>query len=89
MKALIIKDLTVTADLDHATMAAVRGGHGMTQTSWYPMPSPTYGTSVDATQNLTQLQNVVNATANGSAFVNGVTANNNTSQFGQNNIAVI
>ena len=89
MKTLIIKDLSVTSELDRGAMAAVRGGHGMTQTSWYPLPSPTYGTSVDATQNLTQFQNVVNATANGSAFVNGVTANNNTSQFGQNNIAVI
>jgi hypothetical protein len=89
MKNLIIKDLSVTSELDHGAMAAVRGGHSMTQTSWYPLPSPTYTTSVDATQNLTQLQNVVNATANGSAFVSGVTANNNTSQFGQNNIAVI
>jgi hypothetical protein len=89
MKTLTIKDLSVTSELDHGAMAAVRGGHGMSQTSWYPLPSPTYGTSVDATQNLTQFQNVVNATANGSAFVSGVTANNNTSQFGQNNIAVI
>ena len=89
MKTLIIKDLSVTSELDHGAMAAVRGGHGMSQTSWYPLPSPTYGTSVDATQNLTQIQNVDNATANGSAFVSGVTANNNTSQFGQNNIAVI
>jgi hypothetical protein len=89
MKTLIIKDLTVTTELDRDALAAVRGGYKMTQTSWYPLPSPTYGTSVDATQNLSQFQNVVNATANGSAFVNGVTANNNTSQFGQNNIAVI
>ncbi|GAA5020369.1 hypothetical protein IA69_21250 [Massilia sp. JS1662] len=89
MKTLIIKDLSVASELDRDTMAAVRGGYNMSQTSWYPLPSPTYGTTVDATQNLTQFQNVVNATANGSAFVNGVTANNNTSQFGQNNIAVI
>ncbi len=90
MKTLIIKDLLVTNELDRDAMVAVRGGYKMTQTSWYPLPSPpSYGTSVDATQNLTQFQNVVNATANGSAFVNGVTANNNTSQFGQNNIAVI
>ncbi|MFJ1471803.1 hypothetical protein [Massilia orientalis] len=91
MKTLIIKDLSVAAELDHGAMAAVRGGYNMSQTSWYPLPSPspTYATTVDATQNLTQFQNVVNATANGSAFVNGVTANNNTSQFGQNNIAVI
>jgi hypothetical protein len=90
MKTLIIKDLSVTAELDRDAMVAVRGGYNMTQTSsWYPLPSPTYSSTVDATQNLTQVQNVVNATANGSAFVSGVTANNNTSQFGQNNIAVI
>jgi len=89
MKTLTIKDLTVTTELDRDAMVAVRGGYNMTQTSWYPLPSPTYGTSVDAKQNLTQFQNVLNATANGSAFVSGVTANNNTSQFGQNNIAVI
>jgi hypothetical protein len=89
MKTLIIKDLSITSELDRGAMTAVRGGHRMSQTSWYPLPSPTYSMSVDATQNLTQLQNVVNATANGSAFINGVTANNNTSQFGQNNLAVI
>jgi hypothetical protein len=88
MKTLIIRDLTITSELDHHAMRAVRGGFGMTQTSWYPLPpSPTFRSSVDATQNLTQLQNVVNTTANGSAFIDGVTVNNNTSQFGQNNIA--
>ena len=88
MKTLIINDLTVTSELDHHAMRAVRGGHGMTQTSWYPPEAPKFSSSLDATQNLTQFQNVVNATANGSAFVDGVTANNNTSQFGQNNIGV-
>ncbi|WP_075793917.1 hypothetical protein [Massilia putida] len=88
MKTLIIKDLTVTSELDHHAMTAVRGGHGMTQTSWYPSASPKFSSSLDATQNLAQFQNVVNATANGSAFIDGVTANNNTSQFGQNNIGV-
>jgi hypothetical protein len=88
MKTLIIRDLTVTSELDHHAMRAVRGGHGMTQTSWNPLPqAPTFRSSVDATQSLIQLQNVVNATANGSAFIDGVTVNNNTSQFGQNNIA--
>jgi hypothetical protein len=55
--------------------------------SLYPMPS--YAKTVDATQNLAQFQNVLNETADGSAFVSGVTANNNTSQFGQNNLLVI
>jgi hypothetical protein len=55
-----------------------------------PMPSysPTFTSSIDARQNLQQLQDVVNATANDSAFIDGVTAHNNTDQFGQNNIQV-
>jgi hypothetical protein len=91
MKTLTIKDLAATCELDHKAMATVRGGYKMQTRSYslYPMPetySPSYTSSIDATQNLQQFQNVVNATANGSAFVDGVYANNNTSQFGQNNI---
>ena len=91
MKTLIIKDLAQNCELDHKQMAHVRGGHGMSSPSYslYPMPSPTYSKSVNATQNLAQFQNVLNETADGSAFVSGVTANNNTSQFGQNNLLVI
>jgi hypothetical protein len=91
MNTLIIKDLAQRCDLDHKQMASVRGGHGSGSPSYslFPMPSPTYSKSVDATQNLAQIQNVLNATADGSAFVSGVTANNNTSQFGQNNLLVI
>jgi hypothetical protein len=96
MKTLSIKDLVHTGDLDHDAMAAVRGGH-----SSYPsMPSypskspytPSYPSSttssLSVTQDLSQLQSVVNATANGSAFIDGVDVHNNTSQFGQNNVAV-
>ena len=89
MKTLIIKDLARNCELDHKHMARVRGGHGMGSPSYSPFPMPSYTTSVNANQNLTQIQNVLNDTANGSAFVSGVTANNNTSQFGQNNLLVI
>jgi len=88
MKTLIIKDLTLTAELAHADMAAVRGGHGVSM-PWMPSYSPTYDSSIKATQNLTQLQDVQNLTANGSAFISGVHVTNNTDQFGQNNIAVL
>jgi hypothetical protein len=92
MKTLTIKDLALTCDLDRGAMARVRGGYGKMQPSYslYPMPysSPGYTSTVDVNQNLQQLQNVTNATANGSAFINGVTANNNTSQFGQNNALI-
>jgi hypothetical protein len=99
MKTLIIKDLAKTCELSHDDMATVRGGHGsgsqnmgsysMGSPSYSLFPMPSYTTSVNANQNLTQVQNVLNDTANGSAFVSGVTANNNTSQFGQNNLLVI
>lgn len=92
MKTLTIKDLGRTEELDRKAMAAVRGGHsggsGGSQSPWYPSASPKSGLSLDATQGLTQLQNVVNATANGSAFVDCVNATNNTQQYGQNNILV-
>lgn len=89
MNALIINDLAVTCELDRRAMAAVRGGHGMTQTSWMPSGmQPAYSSTVNATQDLAQFQNVVDATANGSAFIAGVTAHNHTNQFGQNNAAV-
>jgi hypothetical protein len=89
MKTLNIKDLADTRELSHTDMIAVRGGHGMGGPSYSLFPMPSYTTSVNANQNLAQVQNVLNDTANGSAFVSGVTANNNTSQFGQNNLLVI
>jgi hypothetical protein len=99
MKTLTIKDLARTEELGAHAMAAVRGGHG-SGSQYYPPSSfnyspmmPSYGSgssdsSITATQSLSQLQNVVNATANGSAFLDGVHVTNNTKQFGQNNISV-
>jgi hypothetical protein len=93
MKTLTIKDLAVTCELDRGAMARVRGGYKMQQQSHSlnPMPSysPSFDSSINARQNLQQLQDVVNATANGSAFIDGVTVHNNTDQFGQNNIQVL
>jgi hypothetical protein len=96
MKSLTIKDLARTQALDAHAMAAVRGGHSMGSQYCPPsflsqMPSfysPSIDSSLHATQGLTQLQNVENATANGSAFLDGVHVTNNTKQFGQNNITV-
>jgi len=89
MNTLTIKDLGRTRELDHADLAAVRGGHGKSSAPWTMAPEPTkFGPSLDATQDLTQLQKVVNATANGSAFIDCVDVTNNTHQYGQNNILV-
>lgn len=90
MKALIIKDLARTEELDRSAMAAVRGGTAMSSMSYgFPLIySPSSDSSVHATQGLQQFQSVMNATANGSAFLDGVHVTNKTSQFGQNNIFV-
>ncbi len=90
MKTLTIKDLARTEELDHAALSTVRGG--MKMMSWPSYQTgdisytPSYDSSIHATQNLAQFQNVTNAVANGSAFVDKLHVNNNTSLFGQNNI---
>ena len=91
MKTLTIKDLARTEELDHAALSAVRGG----MSSMMGWPSyktgninytPSFDSSIHATQNLAQFQDVTNAVANGSAFVDKLHVKNNTSLFGQNNI---
>ena len=89
MKTLIIQDLATSCELSRNDMTAIRGGHGSTSMPWTTMYNPSYDTSIKANQNLMQFQDVKNLTANGSAFVSGVSATNNTDQFGQNNLLVI
>jgi hypothetical protein len=104
MKTLTIKDLARSEELGRSTMAAVRGGYNMSTAGYspssyspssyslFPMPpsySPSGDSSVHINQDLKQAQQVFNETANGSAFLNGVTVHNNTSQFGQNNALVL
>jgi hypothetical protein len=91
MNTLTIKDLAVTSELGRSAMAAVRGGQGKSSlSSCFPCFdwNPPGDSSVHATQGLQQFQSVVNATANGSAFLSGVDVTNTTNQFGQNNISV-
>jgi hypothetical protein len=89
MKTILIKDLARNELLDSKAMTNVRGGFAMN--SHLKLGdvtyAPSYDTSIHATQNLLQMQNVLNGTANGSAFLDGVHATNTTSQTGQNNIA--
>jgi hypothetical protein len=88
MKTLIITDLARTETLDRAAMTTVRGGHNQYYAPSYTFGDITYAPSSDssihAAQSLSQFQNVMTATANGSAFVDGVTVNNNVSQDGKN-----
>jgi hypothetical protein len=87
MNTLIIKDLDRAEQLDRTAMAAVRGGWSVFAPS-YKMGDVTYAptsdSSINAAQSLGQLQNVMTATANDSAFLSGVTVNNTTHQNGKN-----
>jgi hypothetical protein len=100
MHTLTIKDLARTEELDRGAMAAVRGGWKMgTPTysfddmkSHSPKSSPSpssssFDSSLHATQSLVQMQDVVNATANGSAFLEGIYVDNHVSQNGTNKIS--
>jgi hypothetical protein len=88
MKTLIITDLARTDTLDRAAMTTVRGGHNQYFAPSYLFGDYTYSpksdSSINASQSLSQLQNVMTATANGSAFVDGVTVHNKVSQDGNN-----
>ena len=89
MKTLIITDLAHTDKLDRAAMAAVRGGFKFASPSYSfgdLTYAPTSNSSINAAQTLGQVQNVMTATANGSAFVDGVHVDNDVSQNGQNTI---
>jgi protease II len=89
MKSLIIADLARTEQLDRSAMAHVRGGFKM-GTPGYSYGNvnyaPSFDSSITATQNLAQMQEVVTATANGSAFLGGVNVDSHVSQDGNNTI---
>jgi hypothetical protein len=89
MKTLTITDLAHTEQLDRGAMHAVRGGFKMGGLR-YPLGdvtySPSYDSSITAAQNLGQMQDVVTATANGSAFLGGVHVDSDVSQHGENKI---
>jgi hypothetical protein len=89
MKTLIIKDLARTEQLDRTAMASVRGGWNMGLPSYSfgdLTYAPSYDSSIHATQNLFQGQNVTIVTANDSGFVSGVHVDSNVSQRGDNTI---
>jgi hypothetical protein len=89
MKTLIIKDLARTEQLDRTAMAGVRGGWKMNSPTYSVGNvnyTPSYDSSITAVHNLVQHDSVLNATANGSAFVDGVYVDSNVSQDGHNTI---
>ena len=92
MKALLIKDLSIAAELDAAAMSAVSGGMG------YYMPKdcfPSYpkfdypkagNIDFNASQMLGQSQNTMVNNGNNVAFSSGISAHVNPSQNGTNTI---
>jgi hypothetical protein len=89
MNTLTIKDLERAENLDRTAMTAVRGGWSMFAPSYKTGDTtyaPSYDSSINAMQNLGQQQSVLTATANGSAFLDGVSVHNTTHQNGQNKI---
>jgi len=89
MHTLTITDLARSEQLDRPTMAAVHGGWKMGAPS-YPLRDVRFAgstdSSIDATQKLGQMQDVLTATANGSAFVDGVHVDSDVAQHGENKI---
>lgn len=89
MKTLTIIDLARSEQLDRPTMAAVRGGWKMGLPA-YPLGdvriAGTHDSSINAAQDLGQMQQVLLGTANGSAFVDGVHVDSHVSQDGNNKI---
>lgn len=89
MNTLIITDLARHEHLDRPTMSAVRGGWKVAAPSWSfgdTTYAGRYDSSINAVQSLGQMQNVLTATANDSAFVAGVDVQNKVSQNGANTI---
>ena len=88
MKALSIKDLSVSKDLDAADMAAVSGGmHKGPVVAFGPLVSVAkHELNFDAVQSLGQSQNTLVNNGNNAAFVHGIKSDVNPTQTGKNTI---
>ena len=76
MNALMIKDLSITEELDSRAMSAVRGGNGFGPSSSYynfsPIYAPNNSKNVNGTQLISTELNMQNATGNNVAFAAGL-----------------
>lgn len=91
MNTLMIKDLSITAELDSKAMSAVRGGNGYPSSSYFnfmPVYAPNNSKTVDATQLINTSMTLQNANGNNAAFVSGITTNMNPRIESSNNINV-
>ena len=90
MNALMIKDLSITEQLDSKAMSAVRGGFGPS-TSYYnfsPVFAPNNSKKVDATQLINTSMDIQNANGNNVAFAAGIQSTIDPSITSSNNIHV-
>jgi hypothetical protein len=94
MNTLMIKDLSITEELDGRAMSAVRGGYS---SYCYPTPSyfsfaPTYAPSsvknVEGNQWMNTNVTIQNANGNNTALVSGITTTINPQIDASNNITV-
>ncbi|NKJ49676.1 hypothetical protein CIC12_23670 [Burkholderia sp. SG-MS1] len=76
MNTLMIKDLSITEQLDSKAMSAVRGGFGYPSSSYFsyaPVYAPNNSKTVDATQLINTTLSIQSANGNNAAFVAGTT----------------
>ncbi|HEY4296811.1 MAG TPA: hypothetical protein VGM85_10100 [Paraburkholderia sp.] len=91
MKTLMIKDLSITEQLDSKAMSAVRGGFGYPSSSYYnfsPVYAPNNSKKVDASQLVNNELNFENANGNNVALATGITSSFSPYLKSENNIHV-
>jgi hypothetical protein len=93
MNTLMIKDLSITEQLDSKAMSAVRGGFGYgypssSYFSYTPVYAPNNSKTVDATQLISTTMSIQSANANNSAFVAGANTTIDPHVTSSNNIFV-
>ncbi|KAA1010741.1 hypothetical protein FVF58_17905 [Paraburkholderia panacisoli] len=93
MNTLMIKDLSITEQLDSKAMSAVRGGtgYGYPSSSYFnfsPVYAPNNSKTVNATQMISTATYIQNANGNNAALVSGITTNINPTVESSNNINV-
>jgi len=93
MNTLMIKDLSMTGQLDSKAMSAVRGGNGYyapwsSYYSFAPVYAPNNSKNVNATQLISTTMNIQSANGNNSALVNGTTTEIDPHVTSNNNIFV-
>ncbi|MBN3804013.1 hypothetical protein GXB81_13255 [Paraburkholderia sp. Ac-20336] len=87
MKTLMIKDLSVTEQLDSQAMRAVRGGFGPSlYYNFSPIVAPNNSKNLTATQLISNELNQQNANGNNVAFAAGITSTNDPFVTSNNNI---